>query len=74
MRTDSKSLSRNAQFLIVETRHGFGSPPVYDRNWQPLFGAQVDRIEINLANKPSVATVWFPELRWELTPNIVWAI
>jgi hypothetical protein len=72
LRSDSTSLTRNAQYLAVETRHGSGSPPVYESNWQPLFGAKVDRIEINLANKPSVATIWFPELRWDRTPWLVW--
>lgn len=73
LRNDLTSLSRNAQQLVVETRHGSGSPPVYESVWQPLFGAKVDRIEINLANKPSVATIWFPELRWQETlSGLVW--
>jgi len=73
LRNDSKSLSRNAQQLVVEYRHGHGSPPSYDPAWQPLFGAKVDRIEINLANRPSVATIWFPESRWQETlSGILW--
>jgi len=73
LRKDSRSLSRNAQQLVVEHRHGYGSPPTYEGNWQVLFGAKVDRIEINLANEPSVATIWFPELRWQQTPsNLLW--
>ena len=33
--------------------------------WEPLWGAAVDRIEINPGASPSSATIWFPELRWE---------
>lgn len=68
---DSKSLQRTAQRLIVEARRGYGSPPSFS-NWEPVWGAKVDRIEINRDAKPSVATIWFPELRWEETFDLLW--
>jgi len=67
---DSQSLARTAQFMVVELRRGHGSPPTYDSTWQPVWGAKIDRIEINRDNKPSVATIWFPELRWQQSYNI----
>ena len=69
---DSKKLERAAQVLVVEARRGFGSPPSFGANWQPLWGAKVDRIEINPGGTPSVATIWFPELRWEQSSDIIW--
>ena len=70
MMTDEKSLTRTAQRLVVEVRRGTGSPPSYSTNWEPIWGAKVDRIEINSSNRPSVATIWFPQLRWEQSPNL----
>ncbi len=61
---DSKTLMRTAQNLIVDYRQARGSPPVYDVRWQPLWNAKVDRIEINSASASSIATIWFPPLRW----------
>ncbi len=69
---DSKSLDRSAQFLAVEARRGKGSPPVFEQNWQPVWDAKVDRITINRDNKPSVATIWFPNLRWHQASGLVW--
>ena len=60
---DAKRLSRTAQILTVEVRHGKGSPPSYS-GWEPVGGAKVDRITINRDGTPSTATIWFPELRW----------
>jgi len=71
MTADAQSLSRNAQRLIVESRHGYGSPPKYDA-WQPIWGAKVDRIEINKDSTPSVATIWFPKLYWHETFELYW--
>ncbi len=68
---DAKSLSRTAQTLVVEARRGYGSPPSYDSVWQSLWGAKVDRIEINAGALPSAATIWFPELRWEQSLDVV---
>ncbi|MCJ7778631.1 MAG: hypothetical protein MUP16_09990 [Sedimentisphaerales bacterium] len=63
MTEDSKKLVRTAQDFIVEIRRGSGSPPSFG-SWQVLWGAKVDRIEINHGGAPSVATIWFPEWRW----------
>jgi len=70
-REDAKKLQRTAQRLVVEARRGSGSPPSYG-DWESVWGAKVDRIEINRDAKPSVATIWFPHLRWEQTPHLVW--
>lgn len=69
---DAKNLSRAAQRLIVEARRAYGSPPVYDTLWQPVWGAKVDRIEIKKDSQPSTAVIWFPDLRWEQTRNLFW--
>jgi hypothetical protein len=63
MTEDSKKLVRDAQDFIVEIRRGKGSPPSYG-DWEILWGAKVDRVEINHGGTPSVVTVWFPEYRW----------
>jgi hypothetical protein len=63
MTEDSKKLVRTAQLFIVEIRRGSGSPPSYGK-WEILWGAKVDRVEINHGVTPSVATIWFPEYRW----------
>ncbi len=64
MATDANNLARYAQPPIVEAAIGSGSPPSYGP-WQPVWGAKVDRVEINASAKPSQAIVWFPELRWD---------
>lgn len=61
---DSKSVARTAQQLLVFYRKASGTPPVYSPDWLPVWGAKVDRIEINRDDTPSVATIWFPQLRW----------
>ncbi len=60
---DKYVLSRTAQRVFVESAAGRGSPPVYDE-FKPVFDAKVDRIELNAADKPSRATIWFPDRRW----------
>lgn len=72
MTIDSKSLSRSAQQLVVELRRAKGSPPVYEQDWRPVWGAKVDRIDINKDATPSVATIWFPELRWNQPFDLLW--
>jgi hypothetical protein len=62
---DSKSVARTAQFLVVEAKRAYGSPPVFETAWQTVWGAKVDRIDINAGTTPSVATVWFPSLSWD---------
>ncbi len=69
---DYKKIDRTAQQLIVEARRGSGSPPVYPSAWSIVWGAKVDRIELNEGLKPSTAIVWFPELRWHETFNLYW--
>jgi len=64
MTQDRYQIDRTAQPLVVEYKRGYGSPPSYEAQWTPLWSAKVDRVEINHGIKPSVATVWFPELRW----------
>jgi len=64
MTEDVKKLDRIAQQLVVEARRGSGSPPSFG-SWSPLWGVKIDRIEINPGSTPSVATIWFPEFRWE---------
>jgi len=67
---DATSLQRTAQRLIVEARAGSGSPPSYEPNWQPVWGAAIDRIVINAGSKPSSALIWFPDLRWDASPGL----
>jgi len=69
---DATSLARTAQTLVVETKTGCGSPPVFPNNWSYLWGAKVDSITINGNSTPSVAVIWFPELRWNETSGPVW--
>ncbi len=64
---DSRSLSRTAQFLVVESRRGSGSPPSFGAQWDTLYAAKVDRTEINAGDRPSQAVVLFPALRWDET-------
>ncbi|MHC4398035.1 MAG: hypothetical protein ACYS1A_20520 [Planctomycetota bacterium] len=64
MTEDAKKLQRTAQLLVVEAKQGHGSPPNYDEKWQQLWSAKVDRVEINRDATPSVAVIWFPNLRW----------
>ena len=71
MTEDAKSLTRTAQQLVVEARRGFGSPPNYGSAWEPLWGAKIDRIEINRDGKPSVATIWFPDSRWHDSQGLI---
>jgi len=70
---DARSLQRAAQRLIVEARKGFGSPPSYEPNWQPVWGAAIDRIVINAGSKPSSALIWFPDLRWDASAGLSWS-
>jgi hypothetical protein len=69
--TDSKTLSRIGQRIIVEYRKAFGNPPTYPPMWQPLWDVKVDRIEINQGARPSVATIWFPNTRWNSDPPVM---
>lgn len=69
---DATSLDRVAQYLVVEAKRGYGSPPDYDTNWQIVWGAKVDRITINHDNRSSEATIWFPELRWHESFDLCW--
>src|SRR4030042_6982255 len=66
---DETKLVRRAQRLWVDCRKGKGSPPAYPSDWSVLWGAKVERIEINHGANPSVATVWFPGLRWSVSPE-----
>jgi len=63
--TDAQQLDRTAQFLVVEYKTGYGSPPTYDQQWQILWDTKVDRITINHGTTSSVATIWFPTLGWD---------
>ncbi len=68
---DAKQLDRTAQVLVVEVRRGTGSPPAYESQWQQLWDAKIDRIEINRGTKPSTATIWFPSLQWDESAGII---
>jgi len=57
MTDDAKKLARTAQRLVVERMIG--------STWEALWGAAVDRIEINPGASPSSATIWFPDQRWD---------
>lgn len=62
MNYDAQSMLRVAQSLVVEARYcdalgGVGA-------WQPQWNASVQRIEINLADKPSRALILFNGIRW----------
>ncbi len=72
MTEDAQQLGRTAQYLVIEARRGYGSPPNYSPVWEPVWGAKVDRIEINRDSSPSAATIWFPELRWQQAYNLAW--
>jgi hypothetical protein len=67
---DANKLDRTARFLLIEVRRGVGSPPFYGVKWQPLWGAKVDRIEINHGSKSNVTTIWFPQFRWQQAPSL----
>jgi len=71
MVTDAKQLDRTAQSLVVEAKRAHGSPPDFDTNWRPVWAAKVDRIEINRDGRPSVATIWFPDLYWHETRHLL---
>jgi len=70
--SDATSLDRTAQYLAVDAKRAAGSPPAFYSLWEPVWGAKVDRIDINNNGKPSIATIWFPELRWQQTYNLYW--
>jgi len=72
MQNDQLQLDRTAQLLIVEYKRAHGSPPTYDTNWQIVWDAKVDRIELNAGAKPSIARVWFPSLRWHESHGLAW--
>jgi len=70
---DAKQLDRTAQFLITEVKRAYGSsPPTYDNDWQIVWDAKVDRIELNPGPRPSVARLWFPSLRWHQSHDLKW--
>jgi len=69
---DARSLQRVAQRLVVEVKPGFGSPPTFGPDWEPVWGAKVGPITINRDGKPSEATIWFPELRWDESSRLLW--
>ena len=73
MQNDQLQLDRTAQFLVVEFKRAHGSPPTYDNDWQIVWDAKVDRIELNPGAKPSIARVWFPSLRWHESHDLVWS-
>ncbi len=61
---DENVIQRIAQFLIVEVNPHSGSPPAYESGWHTVWAAKVERIEIGNAARPSIAVVFFPDLRW----------
>lgn len=67
---DHKKLDRVAQFLVVEYKPGSGSPPSYPSGWLQAWDAKIDRVEINYGVQPSIATIWFPEFRWNEKTDI----
>jgi len=69
---DARSLQRFARRLVVEARQGVGSPPMFEPAWQPVWGAHVDRVEINRDGRPSSAVVWFSDLRWDSPNGLGW--
>ena len=69
---DATNRARCAQRLIVEGRRGYGSPPSYGSKWLPVWASKVDCIEINRNGTPSVATIWFPGLRWDQSSGLAW--
>jgi hypothetical protein len=70
---DAAALQRTAQELVVEMRRAYRSPPRYSRSWRPIWSAKVDRIEINQDANPSVAAIWFPDIRWDDPASPRWA-
>jgi len=70
MTLDAKQLSRTAQRAYVEVAPATGSPPVHG-DFIPLYGAKVDRIELNTAATPSKVTIWFPSIHWDRQDDIL---
>jgi len=70
MSLDLQRLDRTAQQPIVQVRRHRGSPPQWVFNWQMLWGAKVEKIEINIDKMPSTATISFPDYRWQQLPNL----
>ncbi len=68
--SDQKSIDRTAQFLHVEVRPSHGSPPSYESEWQTVWSAKVDRLEINPGPAPNRLRFWFPDLRWNGESNL----
>lgn len=62
---DATSMARTAQHLVVEGKRGYGSPPTFQINWQPVWLAKINRIEINRDSAPSIAVVWFPNVHFD---------
>ena len=71
MADDATSLNRYGQPLIVEVKRAHGSPPDFAPDWSPIWSAKVDRVEINRDGRPSTATIWFPDLRWDQTRSLL---
>jgi len=67
---DKKNLTRTAQPIGVEIKRGYGSPPTYGAEWETVWAAKVERIEINRDNRPSRAVVWMPDRRWDDTSAV----
>jgi len=69
---DARNIHRYAQRLVVEFKPGVGAPPSFGDVWHPLWGAKIDRIEINRDVKSSTAAIWFPDYRWNEDAGLVW--
>ena len=69
---EAKSLDRTAQSLVVQAKRAHGMPPEFDTVWKLVWGAKVERVEINRDSRSSTATIWFPDLRWHQTKRLLW--
>ncbi len=65
MTVDSQNMLRRAQRLVVQARRSTGTPPSYEPNWQLVWNARVELIEIRAGDKFSRAVIWFPTVRWQ---------
>jgi len=68
--SDKTTLDRIAQPLVVEARRC--SAAGVASQWQPVWHALVDMIQINHGAKYNTAIISFPALRWQETYGLYW--
>ncbi|HAL45679.1 MAG: hypothetical protein A2Y12_01670 [Planctomycetes bacterium GWF2_42_9] len=71
--TESKLLSRAAQFLVIEIAHSYGQPVRSFGDWEPLYDAKIESITENINASPSECVFYLPGRRWNEDVNIYFA-